>query len=355
MKSKDLLKQQLLTNLSQAMKKEDENAIAQAFTDFAETVQASILEDVRAYQDTADKDILVKRGVHQLTQKETEFYQNLSNAMKQSDVRQAFAGIESALPQTVVDRVLEDIKSEHELLAAIDFQNTTALTKIVVNKKGVQLATWGKLGTAISKELEGAIGLVDLTLCKLSAFMPIAKDMLSVGPQWIDAYVRATLSEAIALALETAIIAGTGKDEPGGMNRQDGDDVTITGGVYPEKVKVALTEITPKTYGALLATLAKDPSKENKGRAVNEVIFIVNPVDYFNKVMPATTIQGTDGTYKTNLFPFPTKVIQSAALTEGSAIIGLAKKYFAGIKVALMLYEEDDFKGLIINGLVKMV
>ena len=31
------------------------------------------------------------------------------------------------------------------------------------------------------------------------------------------------------------------------------------------------------------------------------------------------------------------------------------KKYFAGIKVALMLYEEDDFKGLIINGLVKMV
>lgn len=31
------------------------------------------------------------------------------------------------------------------------------------------------------------------------------------------------------------------------------------------------------------------------------------------------------------------------------------KNYFAGITVALMLYEEDDFKGLIINGLVKMV
>ena len=31
------------------------------------------------------------------------------------------------------------------------------------------------------------------------------------------------------------------------------------------------------------------------------------------------------------------------------------KNYFAGITVALILYDEDDFKGLIINGLVKIM
>ena len=62
MKSKDLLRQELMTNLSKAMQSEDEGAIAQAFTDFAESVQQSVLEDVKLYQQTADKEILAKRG-----------------------------------------------------------------------------------------------------------------------------------------------------------------------------------------------------------------------------------------------------------------------------------------------------
>lgn len=331
MKSKDLLKQQLLNNLSQAMKSEDENALAEAFTQYAESVQAAILDDVKMYQETADKEILVRRGVHQLTKKETEFYQKVIDTIKNPDPRQAFTGLELAFPETVIDRVLEDIKSEHELLNEVDFQNTTILTKIVVNKKGVQLATWGKLGTEVTKELEGAIGLLDLTLCKLTAFMPISKDMVDVGATWIDAYVRATLSEAIAMALETAIVTGTGKDEPIGMNRQVGDNVTVTGGIYPLKEKQALTEITAETYGELIAELAKDPLKENKGRKITEVLFIVNPIDYFKKLMPATTMLLADGTYRSNSFPFPTKVIQSSALEEGEAILGLGKKYFLGI------------------------
>lgn len=329
MKSKDLLKQTLMTNLSAAMKSSDEGAIAQAFTDFAESVQQSVLDDVKLYQETSDKEILQRRGIHQLTQKETKFYQGIVDAMKKDDVRQAFTGVEVAFPETVIDRVLEDIKAEHELLEVIDFQNTTILTKIIVNKKGVQLATWGKVGTAITKELEGAIGLLDLTLCKLSAFMPIAKDMLVVGPQWLDAYVRATLSESVAMALETAIVVGTGKDEPIGMNRQVQDEVTVTGGIYPKKTKEVVTNLGIKAYGSLIAKLAKDSN--DKPRKVTEVLLVVNPVDYFNRILPATTIQGADGTYKNNIFPFPTRVVQSSALDQGEAIMGLAKKYFLGI------------------------
>ncbi|WP_242871401.1 phage major capsid protein [Clostridium septicum] len=327
--SKDLLKQQLLNNLSAAMKSEDEGAIAQAFTEFAESVQQRVLEDVKLYQETSDKEILTRRGIHQLTQKETKFYQGIITAMKSEDVRQAFTGLEVAFPETVIDRVINDIKAEHPLLDVIDFQNTTVLTKIVVNKKGVQLAKWGKIGSKISQELEGAIGKIDLTLCKLTAFMPISKDMLEVGPQWIDAYVRATLAEAIADALETAIITGTGKDEPIGMDRNVSDGVSVSGGVYPQKTPVVIKDLSPKTYGGLLAKLAKAPN--GKTRAIDKVVFIANPVDYFNKVMPATTVQGTDGTYKNNIFPFPTDPIQSCGITEGKAIIGIPKKYFMGI------------------------
>lgn len=331
MKSKDVLKQELMEKLNAAMKSEDEGAIAQAFTEFAESVQQNVLEDVKAYQQTADKEILAKRGVHQLTTKESKFYQSVIDAMKSKDIRQAFAGLEVAFPETVIDNVIAYIKVAHPLLDIINFQNTTVLTKIVVNKKGIQLAQWGNLGSGISKELEGAIGKIDLTLCKLTAFMPISKDMLAVGPEWIDAYVRATLSEAIAYALETAIVTGTGKDEPIGMDRDVSDGVTVTGGVYPQKTSVTITDLSPKTYGALLATLATDPVDNKKARPINGVVLIVNPKDYFTKVMPATTIQGTDGTYKNNVFPFPTTPIQSCGVESGKAIIGIAEKYFMGI------------------------
>lgn len=347
MKSKDILKQELMENLSIAMKSEDEGAIAQAFSEFAESVQQNVLEDVKAYQQTADKEILAKRGVHQLTNKESKFYQSIIDAMKSTDIRQAFTGLDVAFPQTIIDNVIADIKAAHPLLDIINFQNTTVLTKIIVNKKGIQLAQWGALGSAISKELEGAIGKIDLTICKLTAFMPISKDMLAVGPEWIDAYVRATLSEAIAYALETAIVTGTGNNEPIGMDRDVSDNVTVTGGVYPKKTAIKITDLSPKTYGALLSTLAQDPN--GKTRPVNGVVLIVNPVDYFTKVMPATTIQGTDGTYKNNIFPFPTTPIQSCGVATGQAIIGLAEKYFMGIGAGTnggKIEYSDEFKFL---------
>lgn len=329
MKSKDLVQQELKQKLVQAFQSTDEDAIAKAFAEFAEGIQQQVMQDCKAYQSTQDATILAKRGMHPLTTQEAKFYKGVVDAMKSTDPRQAFTGLDTAFPQTIIDNVISDIKAEHPLLAAINFQNTSTLTKIIVNKQGIQFAVWGPLNSKITDELSGAIGMINLTLCKLTAFMPISKDMLDVGPEWIDAYVRSTLAESTAYALETAIVSGTGNNEPIGMDKDVSDGVTVSGGVYPAKTAIAITDLSPKTYGTLLATLATGPT--GKTRPVNSVVLIVNPTDYFTKIMPATTIQGTDGTYKNNVFPFPTTPIQSCAVTSGKAIIGLPEKYFMGI------------------------
>jgi len=329
MKSKDLIQQELKENLIKAFKSEDEDAIAKAFAEFANTVQQNIMEEYTAYQKTQDSAILAKRGIHQLTAEETKFYQNIINAMKSVNPQQAFTGLDTAFPETVIDNVIADIKSAHPLLDAINFTNTTVLTKMILNKQGAQLATWGPLNSAIAQELSGAIGKIDLTLCKLSAFMLVSKDMLAVGPEWLDAYVRGILSEAIALALETAIVDGTGNNEPIGMDRCVADDVTVTGGVYPLKTPVVVNDLKPSTYGTILSTLAQGPN--GKTRPISNVLLVVNPTDYFTKVMPATTIRAADGTYTRDVFPFPTTVIQSPAVPAGKAIFGLANRYFMGI------------------------
>ncbi|WP_050608234.1 phage major capsid protein [Clostridium niameyense] len=332
MKSKDLLKQELTQKFATAMQSENQEDMINAFVEFATGVQEEVLQDFRKYQQTQDKEILQKRGIHQLTQQETKFYQAWIDAAKDSNPRQAITNLNIALPETVIDNVMVDMKAAHPLLEMIEFQNMTALTKMLINKKGIQLAKWGTISSAITKELEGAIGKLDLSLNKLTAFMPVAKDMLLVGPQWIDAYVRTILSEAVAYGLEEGIINGTGVDMPIGMNRDIHQGVSFnTSTGYPKKKAKKITNLSPKTFGELLATLAKDPIDEKKARVVDNLIMIVNPFDYYKKVMPATTIQLQDGTYKNNVLPYPTKIIQSTQVSEGEAILGLAKKYAMGI------------------------
>ena len=331
MKSKDLMRQELTQKFGAAMQSENQEDLVNAFVEFAEGIQQDVLNDFNAFQETQDKGILQKRGIHQLTQQETKFYQSWIDAAKSNNPRQAITNLDIALPETVIDNIMDDIRSEHPLLNKIYFQNMTMVTKMLMNKKGIQLAKWGAINSAITKELEGAIGKLDLSLNKLTAFMPVSKDMLLVGPQWIDAYVRAVLSEAIAYGLEEGIINGTGKDMPIGMNRDISSGVSVVGGVYPKKSKVAITDLSPKTIGNLLSTLAKDPVDENKTRTVSDLIMIVNPFDYFKKVVPATTVQAPDGTYRNNVLPYPIDIIQSTQVTEGEAILGIAKKYMMGI------------------------
>ena len=250
--------------------------------------------------------------------------------------RQAITDLDIALPFTVIDNVMEDLKVNHPLLNLIDFQNMTAVKKMLFNKKGKQLAVWGAITEAITKELSGAIGQVDISLNKLSAFMPVSKDMLEVGPQWLDAYVRAILSESISYGLEEGIINGTGKNQPIGMIRDIHDGVSVSSSDgYPAKTKKVITDFSETTVGGLFAELVKDPIDSTKARMVNanDVVLIVNPFDYYKTVLPSLIANKrrntADGIGDT---PLDIKhVIQSEQMGEGTAIFGVASKYKMGI------------------------
>lgn len=328
MKSKDVIKQELRENLGAAMKSEDQDKLIDAFTQFAMTIQQDMMEDVKAYKETGDQAILARRGIRQLTQQEKSFYTALAKAAATGDPKMAFTGIDSTtLPVTVIDTVLSDIGTEFPLLDAINMQNVSAQTKMIVNKKGVQLAVWGALNTAITEELGGAIGTINVALTKLTAFIPIDRDMIDVGPEWMDAYARAILAEALGLGLCQGVVAGTGKDQPIGMMKDL--DGAVVDGVYPDKAAAAITDLSPTTVGAIAATLAQGPN--GRMRAVPNILMVVNPVDYFNKVMPATTYLTPQGTYVNNVLPYPCTIVQDINVTSGKAIFGLGKRYALGV------------------------
>ena len=331
MKNLDMLQQkktEIMQRLNAAIKEGNEESFTQAFTDLTDTLQEAVLAESKGIVQAADNTILVGRGVRSLTSTETQYYQNIMEAMRSKNPQQALTLIDETLPKTVIDAVFEDITEAHPLLDVINFQNTGALTEIIVSVlDGRHMAVWGKLCDEITQELLSGFDTIDLTQKKLSAFIPVCKAMLEIGPEWLDRYVRAILAEAISNGLEEGIVDGNGLDEPIGMRRNTAGALDPVTGL-PALVPVVLNQITPATYGALLAGLAVGPN--NLNRVVTEVLFIINPVDYFTKLMPAIMYQMPDGTWVSRV-PFPTKVIQSVHVPANEAIIGLGKRYFFGL------------------------
>lgn len=339
-KSKDLVaqvKKNNAANLAAAFKTGDEGKMSEALAVFCGDVQDAIL--AQAAEEIAmrnqDAAILASRGVHALTNAEMSYYDKLATAMKATDPKMAVENFDVAMPDTVIDGVIGTIKKTHPLLDRVNFRNTAYLTRHVLSNSPADLAKWGKITDVVTKEITGSLKEINVTLCKLSAFMCISQDLIELGPQWMDLYVRETLAESIAMALETAIVTGTGKDEPIGMIRDVSEGASVVGGVYPEQEAVELTELTPVAMGALVAKLARDPHNPQKSRVVpaEDLIFVCNPFDYWGKIFPATCYRKPDGGYIRDVLPVPADIFQSDALASGKAVLGIASKYFLGLGV----------------------
>ncbi len=324
-------REELRIQLQQAIRDNNAEAFSDVFNQLVDRIGTDIradyeqqMNDLRQEMDTT---ILTARGVRQLTTEENKYYQSIITAMKSRNPKQALTDVDLAMPETVINSVFDDLRTNHPLLSVINFVPTNGAVRMIVNTNGYQEAAWGALCDDIVKELTGGFKEINTSLLKLSAFLPVCKAMLDLGPAWLDRYVREILLEALANGLEAGFVDGDGNGKPIGMTRQVGDAVSVTGGTYPKKEAVAISDLGAATVGGLIATLAEAPTGNQ--RPVRNVILVVNPVDYFQRVMPATTLMAPDGTYRNDVMPYPMTVIQSPAVERGQAVIGLGKLYFA--------------------------
>lgn len=333
---------QIRQRIFEAVKSGDQDAFAAAFGDFSQALETAVMAEARGLADAADQAVLAGRGRRSLTSEENQFYQSFINAAKSGNPKMALTDTSYVMPKTVIDAVMEDMIDQHPILGAIDFQNTAALTEMYISTTS-GAAVWGDITAEIDGELSAAFAKLDLAKKKMTAYIYVSKGVLDLGPAWIDAYVRKLLVEANATGLELAAVDGDGSVGPLGMTR------ALTGavdGVYPRKTPITVTALDQTTYGTILDILSQGPN--GKRRAIQSVMLAVNPADYFTKIMPATTVRSTDGSFTTNVFPFPTTVYQSAAVPQGYAVFGLPKRYFAGLGTARggKIEYFDEYKAL---------
>lgn len=328
---KDSVKQ-----ITEAMESGDSKKIEEAWKGFHESIAAEVMADFEALKETNDAAVMAQRGYRQLTSKETKWYQKVISALKTKDPKQAFTAIldseleEDMMPTTIIEDVYRDLQEDHPLLGALNFQYVGYITKWILNDHTAQTAVWGQITDEITKEITSSFRVMNVNQHKLSAYAIIEKGMLDLGPVFLDGYIRAVLAEAIMVGLEKAVVKGTGLNEPVGLIKDIHKGVSFNESTgYPNKSKIAVTSFAPAEYGALVAQMAK--TENGKKRKFVKVCMICNMIDYLTKIMPATTVMTTNGTYVNDLFPFPTTVYVSNEIDDGEAILFLENEYFLGM------------------------
>lgn len=314
-----------------AMNSGDQNEMVQAWELFGEEVAENIRRDFEQFRETKDNSVLAQRGYRVLTSAEQAWYTKVSAALKSSKTQQAFIDIlksddkDDLMPETIIDDVLRYLVETRPLLSKIRFQNAGFSTKWIINDNSVQRGGWGEIDAKITKEIKGSLKVIDIQQAKYSAFCVVPLDILDMGPQFLDAFVRATMAEALGLGLEEAIVNGTGVSMPIGMMKEPNGAFEQSTG-YPDKIAIKVTSFAPAEYGPLVAKVAT--TEKGKQRTFSKVVLLCCMKDYLTKVMPATTVLSANGQgYVNNLFPFPTEPLVCNAVPEGKAVLGIAEDY----------------------------
>lgn len=308
------------------------NALEAYVTAIAEDAGAQVRAEYEELKNVTDNRVLEARGIPTLTAEETKFYNEVSKA----------GGFDKDLvwPETIFEKVFEDLEKDHPLLRLINFQSTVGKVKVIHSRrKGV--AVFGPLHKDLEGQLDAEFDSTEYTQLALTAFMLISNDTLDLGPRWINRYVQLSLREAVSDIWEVKIVTGTGNNEPIGLLKDL--DGAVTGGVYPDKASAGTLTFKDsatmvKEFAKVLKTASKythrigdnDTDGETKYRKVSgKVYLIVNPVNYYDIVARVTT-QNANGVFVSNL-PFISQdhIIESLDVPENKLIAFIDGEYDA--------------------------
>lgn len=300
-----------------------ENAFSEMFTALQTDLTEKITAEAR--NEVHDAQILAARGQNVLTSEERKFF----NAV----VQEGGFKEDTILPITTQERVFEDLVTAHPLLDEIGLQDLGAVTRFIYSDPTKAYA-WGALFGEIKGQINAAFREEQIGQLKLTAFAVIPKDMLELGPEWVERYVRTLLVESYSVGLEYGLINGRGpsQNEPIGLMK----DVNSSTGAVTDKTSSGTLTFAPSQFGEVVAGELHDVIKElstdakDKARKVlSKVVMVVNPIDAIS-VQARNTIQTANGQWVTAL-PYNIKVIESEEIPEKKALFFVKGTYLAAV------------------------
>lgn len=310
---------------------EQVNAALEAYvTAIAEDAGKQVRAEYDELKNVTDNRVLEARGIPTLTAEETKFY---NEAVKTG-------GFDSEVvwPETILERVFENLQKDHPILSIINFTPTVGRVK-VIRARRTGVAVFGPLHKDLEGQLDSKFGASEFVQLALTAFFLVSNDTLDLGPRWIDRFINLSLTEAVRDIWAEKIIAGTGNDEPIGLLKDL--DGAVTAGVYPDKATAGTLTFGKDKIVTEVAAVMKKLSKftykvdkkdegEFKYRSVaGKVFLIVNPVNYWD-IVSRITFANLNNIYGSAM-PFidVKNIIESVDVPENKLIAFVEGEYDA--------------------------
>lgn len=316
-------------------------AMEEYITAIAEDAGAQVRAEYEELKNVTDNNVLAARGIPVLTAEETKFYNEVVKT----------GGFDSDLvwPETILERVFEDLQEDHPILKIVNFTPTVGRVKVIrARRKGV--AVFGPIHKDLEGQLDAEFGAEEFTQLALTAFFLISNDTLDLGPRWINRFINLSLREAVRDVWAEKIINGTGNNEPIGLLKDL--DGAVVAGAYPDKASSGTLTLADaptmvKEFAGVMKAMSKYKHKisatdegEDKYRKVNgKVYLIVNPVNYYD-IVARVTSQNASGVFVSNL-PFIAQdhILESLDVPEDKLIAFVEKQYEATQSRAEKVYE----------------
>lgn len=319
-------KKQAYMNLVKA-EEQDQGKLASAWNEMQDALVEDLTEKITAEVRTQQMDaqILSARGQNVLTSEEMKFFNDVTISGGFDE--------DSILPVTTQERVFEDLVAAHPLLDAVGLQDLGAVTRFIYSDPTKAYA-WGALFGEIKGQVSAAFTEEQIGQLKLTAFAVIPKDMLELGPVWVERYVRTLLVESYSVGLEYGLVNGRGpsQNEPIGLTK----NVNKSTGAVTAKTTSGTLTFAPSEFGETVAGELHDVIKalstdaDNKARKVlNKVVMVVNPIDAIS-VQFRNTIQTANGQWVTSL-PYNIQVVESEEIGEKKALFFVKGQYLAAV------------------------
>lgn len=310
---------------------EQVNAALEAYvTAIAEDAGKQVRAEYDELKNVTDNRVLEARGITTLTAEETKFY---NDAVKTG-------GFDSEVvwPETILERVFENLQKDHPILSIINFTPTVGRVK-VIRARRTGVAVFGPLHKDLEGQLDSKFGASEFVQLALTAFFLVSNDTLDLGPRWIDRFINLSLTEAVRDIWAEKIIAGTGNNEPIGLLKDLDGAVTL--GVYKDKATAGtltfgkdkiVTEVADvmKKLSKFTYKVDKTDKGEVKYRSVaGKVFLIVNPVNYWD-IVSRITFANLNNIYGSAM-PFidVKNIIESVDVPENKLIAFVEGEYDA--------------------------
>lgn len=319
-----------VTSSEDASQDEVSNAMQEYVTAIAEDAGKQVRAEYEELKNVTDNTVLAARGIPTLTADEAKFY---NEAVKKGGFDE-----DVIWPETVLERIFENLQKDHPILSIINFTPTVGRVK-VIRARRTGVAVFGPLHKDLEGQLDSKFGASEFVQLALTAFFLISNDTLDLGPRWIDRFISLSLNEAVRDIWAEKVIVGTGNDEPIGLLKDL--DGAVTSGKYPDKASSGTLTFAKDKIVSELAEVMKKLSKftykvdeddegETQYRKVSgKVHLIVNPVNYYD-IVAAVTFANLNNIYGSNMPFIPVEnIVESIDVPENKLISYVRGEYEA--------------------------